>query len=225
MNRPEPRFRGGPGQREVQEKAAKLRAAAADAPFKGEPPRKGASSSGSKSGLSRGILREAAGPEAVRPKNFTEKGGARRSPKQFVPDRDSEGAVSRGEFSKSGRRVPLTTVKNIIGLFLIPVAWVWTISFAGVFSKATVHQRFWMTEDFWCFMLGVVAWLVAFTGGLYLRGEPPLLRTYVRVHEYTHAIWTWLSNGRSASSPALRLRQVAYAAARRRWPASDVVER
>jgi hypothetical protein len=89
----------------------------------------------------------------------------------------------------------MTSLKNIIGVFFLPAAWVWTASFAGLFSRATVHQRFWMTEDFWFFMLGVVLWLLAFSGGLYLRGEPPLLKMYVRVHEYTHAIWTWLSNG------------------------------
>ena len=90
----------------------------------------------------------------------------------------------------------MTLLKNITGVFLLPVAWVWTVSFAGLFSQATVHQRFWMTEDFWFFMLGVILWLLAFSGGLYLRGEPPLLKWYVRIHEYTHAIWTWLSNGK-----------------------------
>jgi len=92
-------------------------------------------------------------------------------------------------------RVPLTVLKNIGGVFLLPVAWVWTVRFVGAFSRAAVHQRYWMTEDFWFFMLGVVVWLLAFTGGLYVRGEPPLLKMYVRIHEYTHAIWTWQSNG------------------------------
>jgi hypothetical protein len=90
----------------------------------------------------------------------------------------------------------MTTVKNVFGVFLLPLAWVWTVSFAGLFSQTTVRQRFWTTEDFWFFTLGVVLWVLAFTGGLYLRGEPPLLKWYVRIHEYTHAIWAWLSNGK-----------------------------
>ena len=94
------------------------------------------------------------------------------------------------------RRVPLTWVKNAVGVFLLPVAWVWTLSFIGVFRRVTVHRAFWRTEDFWFFLLGALLWGLTFCGSLYARGEPWLLRWYVWVHEYTHAIWTWLSNGR-----------------------------
>jgi len=58
-----------------------------------------------------------------------------------------------------------------------------------------VRHSFWMTEDFWFFSLGCVLWLLAFSGGLYWRGVPPFLKTYVRFHEWTHAIWAWQSNG------------------------------
>lgn len=92
--------------------------------------------------------------------------------------------------------VPLTWVKNFVGVCLLPVAWVWTVSFVGAFRHATVHQAYWRTEDFWFFVLGALLWLVTFCGSLYAKGEPWLLRWYVWVHEYTHAIWTWLSNGR-----------------------------
>ena len=200
MNRPEPRFRGGPGQREVQEKAAKLRAAVSSSGASPSlPARAGEQSSvvsGSRGSGAREASREARDIGEARTKPRPDKGGSRRVAKSSPRVGGYEAPDSSGGFRRASRRVPLTLLKNITGLFLLPIAWVWTISFAGVFSKATVHQRFWMTEDFWFFVLGVGTWLVAFTGGLYLRGEPPLLRMYVRVHEYTHAIWTWLSNGK-----------------------------
>lgn len=96
----------------------------------------------------------------------------------------------------SGWRVPVVWLKNVVGLFLLPLAWVWTVSFVGLFGKATVHHRFWMTEDFWFFTLGGILWLVAFSGSLYVKGEPPLLKWYIFVHEWTHAIWAYQSNGR-----------------------------
>ena len=108
-----------------------------------------------------------------------------------LPDRERDEPESRWSF-----RVPLTWVKNAVGIFLLPVAWVWTVSFVGAFRHATVHQAYWRTEDFWFFVLGAVLWLVTFSGSLYAKGEPWLLRWYVWVHEWTHAIWTWLSNGR-----------------------------
>jgi hypothetical protein len=96
----------------------------------------------------------------------------------------------------SGRRVRIVWLKNVFGLFLLPLAWVWTVSFVGLFGKATVHHSFWMTEDFWFFALGGILWLVAFSGGLYANGTPPLLKCYIFVHEWTHAIWAYQSNGR-----------------------------
>ncbi|NBV87600.1 MAG: hypothetical protein EBS01_15335, partial [Verrucomicrobia bacterium] len=70
------------------------------------------------------------------------------------------------------RRVPLTWVKNAVGVFLLPVAWVWTLSFIGVFQRVTVHREFWRTEDFWFFLLGALLWGLTFCGSLYARGEP-----------------------------------------------------
>ena len=200
MNQREPTFRGGPGQRDVQAKAAKLRAAAAAAagpedlhdPSPSSPsPRPRRREPASKEPASKAARQKTAPPRAA---------SARSSPKA-VPQVAKGKSGERPPFAvpeqteARPRRVRLTSLKNFTGVFLLPVAWVWTVSFIGLFSRATVHQRFWMTEDFWFFMLGVVLWLLAFSGGLYLRGEPPLLKWYVRIHEYTHAIWTWLSNG------------------------------
>lgn len=95
-----------------------------------------------------------------------------------------------------GRRVSIVWLKNLVGVFLLPVAWVWTLTVFGALSRETLKNRFWQTEDFWFFGLGVVLWMVWFTGSLYMQGAPRPMRVYVFGHELTHAIWTWLSIGR-----------------------------
>jgi hypothetical protein len=97
---------------------------------------------------------------------------------------------------RPGYRVRVTLLKNIAGFFLLPVAWVWTVSFVASLGRVTVHHHFWATEDFWFFSLGVVIWLLFFTGCLSLFGEPRGRWLYVLGHEGTHAVWAWLSRGR-----------------------------
>ena len=53
--------------------------------------------------------------------------------------------------------IPTRWVKFVVGLFLFPVVWVWTQSFFAVFARTTLHQRFWLTEEFWFFGLGAEA--------------------------------------------------------------------
>ena len=107
--------------------------------------------------------------------------------------RDDE---ARGPSGEGGRRVSVVWLKNLVGVFLLPVAWVWTLTVFGALSRETLKNRFWQTEDFWFFGLGVVLWMVWFTGSLYMQGMPRPMRVYVFGHELTHAIWTWLSIGR-----------------------------
>jgi hypothetical protein len=110
-------------------------------------------------------------------------------------DFDDENA--RHDAAASGfKRVKISFVKNIFGIFMLPIAWVLTVSFVSTFRHAAVHLQYWRTEDFWFFVLGAVLWGLAFSGSLYARGEPVLLHFYVWIHEHTHAIWTWLSNGK-----------------------------
>lgn len=108
---------------------------------------------------------------------------------QALPGRDA-----RPE--RSALRVRVTFLKNIAGVFLLPLAWVWTVSFLASFGREAVHHRFWATEDFWFFSLGVVLWLLFFTGCLATFGEPRGRWLYVLGHEGTHAVWAWLSRGR-----------------------------
>lgn len=86
--------------------------------------------------------------------------------------------------------VPTRWVKSVIALFLLPIAWVLTQTFFNAFAKATVHEDFWATMEFWFFSLGVVIWLVAF----FMLPRP--VTYYVFGHEATHALWVWMMGGR-----------------------------
>ena len=88
------------------------------------------------------------------------------------------------------RRVPKRWVKLIIGLFLIFPALVLTQTFFTAFARTTVHDGFWLTEEFWFFSLGVVLWMVAFFG----LPRPQWL--YVFGHELTHALCVTLLGGK-----------------------------
>src|SRR4029434_10645213 len=88
------------------------------------------------------------------------------------------------------KRVPKRWVKLVVGIFILPPAWVLTETFFTAFARTTVRDRFWITEEFWFFSLGVVLWLVAFFG----LPRPQWL--YVLGHELTHAIWVMLLGGR-----------------------------
>jgi hypothetical protein len=86
--------------------------------------------------------------------------------------------------------VPVRWVKQVIAAFLVPPAWVLTRAFFSSFSDATVHHRFWATEEFWFFSLGSLLWVITFFG------LPRPMWLYVFGHELTHAVWTWLMGGR-----------------------------
>lgn len=86
--------------------------------------------------------------------------------------------------------VPKRWVKFLVGLFLLPPAWVLTQTFFTAFAKTTLHDQFWLTEEFWFFGLGVVLFTVAFFG------LPRPMWIYVFGHELTHAVWVLLMGGR-----------------------------
>ena len=65
-----------------------------------------------------------------------------------------------------------------------------TQTFFTAFARATVHEAFWATEEFWFFGLGLVLWLVTFVA----LPRPTLV--YVFGHELTHALWVWCMGGR-----------------------------
>lgn len=86
--------------------------------------------------------------------------------------------------------VPKRWVKFLVGLFLLPLAWVLTQTFFTAFARTTLRDDFWITEEFWFFSLGVILWMVTFFG------LPRPLWLYVFGHELTHAIWVLLHGGK-----------------------------
>ncbi len=86
--------------------------------------------------------------------------------------------------------VPTRWLKQVIGLFLVPPAYVLTRAFFSSLSQAAIRHGFWATEAFWFFSLGSILWLIAFFG------LPRPLLMYVFGHELSHMIWVWLMGGR-----------------------------
>ena len=104
-------------------------------------------------------------------------------------------ALSASRFStlREGRppaTIPAWWVNTVIGIFLLPLAGIWTQTFFTCFSRATLHQGFWASAEFWFFALGALLWTIAFFG------LPRPLLLYVFGHELTHALWVWAMGGR-----------------------------
>lgn len=107
----------------------------------------------------------------------------------------SRGQNIRRSEGRGSTRVPLFRLKNIAGFFLLPVAWVWTAAFFGLFKREASRSTFWLSEEVWFFGMGVAAWLLWFSWSLSRRGEPHGMRLYVMGHELTHAAWALLCGG------------------------------
>ncbi|MEI6351467.1 MAG: hypothetical protein WCP06_10215 [Verrucomicrobiota bacterium] len=91
--------------------------------------------------------------------------------------------------ARSSWVVPTRWVKWIVGVFLLPLAVIWTQAFFTIFSHETIHNGFWASEEFYHFCLGAILWLIFFFG------LPRPVTLYVFGHELTHAIWVWLMGG------------------------------
>jgi hypothetical protein len=86
--------------------------------------------------------------------------------------------------------VPTRWVKALVGLFLLPFAWVGTKTFFGALAWVTLEKHFWLTEEFWFFGLGALLWMLIFFT------LPRPMRVYVFGHELTHALTVWLMGGK-----------------------------
>ncbi len=85
--------------------------------------------------------------------------------------------------------VPTRWVKAVVGLFLLPPAYILTAAFFSAFAEAAVEHHFWATEPFWFFTLGAVLWLIIFFS------LPHFMVVYVFGHELTHALTVLLMGG------------------------------
>ncbi len=85
--------------------------------------------------------------------------------------------------------VPTRWLKAVAGVLLLPVCWVASETCFHEFARATMRGKFWASEEFYHFALGVLVWVLAF----FLL--PKMLRVYVFGHELTHALWVWAQGG------------------------------
>ncbi|MCF7674465.1 MAG: hypothetical protein K9N23_12400 [Akkermansiaceae bacterium] len=83
--------------------------------------------------------------------------------------------------------------RNLLGLPLLPFCWVTLWTLLWQFSRATFHQGFWQTTEFWFFATGVVVMIGWLASGL---REKFFLYSYVLGHEVTHAVFVFLCGGR-----------------------------
>ena len=60
--------------------------------------------------------------------------------------------------------VPVRWLKQIIAVFLMPLAYVLTRAFFSSFSRVTLNHAFWASEEFWFFALGAILWFITFFG-------------------------------------------------------------
>ena len=109
-----------------------------------------------------------------------------------APDIADEAPHESGEFD-TPRSVPKSLVKFIVGLFLLPLAWILTETFIQAFTASLKHGLL-ANQSFGCFAAGMVLF-----GILYLLiPQKVLMLPYVLGHEVTHAIWVKLFGGKVA---------------------------
>jgi hypothetical protein len=88
---------------------------------------------------------------------------------------------------------------SLVGLFILPFAWIFTDALFNTFSKARVGSGrvpFWMSHDFLMFGLGAACWLAWLCVSFALWKRPRPIRAYVLGHEMMHMLMARLSKGR-----------------------------
>lgn len=127
-----------------------------------------------------------------------------------LPTRRKSPPKRKRKTPKRGYRLPVSSARalpalashwapwrnNLLSVFLIPVAWVFTAALFTSFHRATTQHGFGSAVEFQFFSVGVVAWTLFFLGTMWIFGEPRLLRVYVFGHELTHAFWAWALGGK-----------------------------
>jgi len=105
---------------------------------------------------------------------------------QPVPDYDDEALEHDHGILRSALRV-------LIGMLLLPFAWVTMWTFFSQLSHAAVHQDFWKTSEFWYFMIGCILLTTWLLSGFFRNF---FLYLYVLGHEVTHMLFVWMHLGK-----------------------------
>ncbi len=83
--------------------------------------------------------------------------------------------------------------RSLLGMILLPLAWVTSWTFLLTFSHATMREGFWHSAPFWYFAIGVVLMVGWFCSRL---AWPLFLYLYVLGHELTHALFVKCFGGK-----------------------------
>lgn len=86
--------------------------------------------------------------------------------------------------------VPKSLVKFVVGLFLLPPAWILTETFLQAFMTSLQHGLL-ASQSFGCFAAGAVLFAILYL----IIPQRILMIPYVLGHEVTHALWVWIFGG------------------------------
>lgn len=92
-----------------------------------------------------------------------------------------------------GFAIPVSWLKYLVGILLLPICYITTTTFLGVFAVETTARAILHSAPLWFFCTGFVLWAIAFLG------LPRPLYLYVLGHELTHAIFVYLCFGKVTS--------------------------
>ena len=109
------------------------------------------------------------------------------------PDPSEETESAHPPRSLAHGTVPKSLVKFLVGVFLIPVAWVMTRTFFQSFTTS-IHHGLLASQSFGCFAGGMILFVVFYL----IIPRNVLMLPYVFGHELTHALWVKLFGGRVA---------------------------
>lgn len=113
----------------------------------------------------------------------------------FIQERASENVYAQEKGADAlTQTVPKSLVKFIIGLFLLPLAWILTKTFIQAFTTS-LHHGLLATQSFGCFAAGALLFGILY----FIIPQQALMIPYVLGHEVTHAIWVWIFGGKVAN--------------------------
>lgn len=119
--------------------------------------------------------------------------GKRKSIRAAIDSASQKTGTGTFDPDDAGHGVIGHLIRWCAGILLLPIAWVTLWTFLVRFSHAHQHQDFWMTTEFWYFMIGCIVLSTWLLSG-YFRNF--FLYLYVLGHELTHALFVVLHRGR-----------------------------
>lgn len=121
------------------------------------------------------------------PKKTAPRGNARLPKRERLQRVQARSALAR---NRAPLVIPVTWLNTVLGILLLPLTVVTTLTFFSSFADAAVDRGVWRTAPFWFFCWGLLIWVAVFAAGF----RPRFL--YVLGHELTHALFVIICGGR-----------------------------